>query len=918
MVNGSTGGRADGSVPSTDGTGADGSVPSTDGTGADGSVPSTDGTGADGSVPSTDGTGVDGSVPSTDGTGADGSVPSTDGTGADGSVPHNRPNDFFVLFLKLTQLDFDRASIYFCVLSLTDQPISYLLIFTSLFVQMSPKVTSNILLIFVAATTIFLLEVNVNSAEEGQAKFEPEKYVPGLCTHIFYAFGWMNEDFTAKAYDPSDVANPPAQPRGYYERFTALKEYDPGLKAVLSFGGRSFPNKVFQAMISSAENRHTFISTAISWVRRFDFDGIDIDWDNPEGDKENYDIFLKAAIEESRVGWARLLITIEVEGKRQIVDRSYNIAGIAEFVDYVLVKGFDFQFDESLEPKTGFNAPLFGPKNESDENKKHWNVADAVNYWISGGMPPAKIVIGIPIFGRGWTLKDSKQRKIAAGTPGSAAKPQRYSKSAGAAAYYEICVMLASSKTQHFFDEETNSSYLITNGNQWFSYEDQQSIRLKLDWLRQNGLAGTYVWALDYDDFNELCPNSKSDGAYPLIGTIARELGNVKKLGLPVEKLSKKKNNCPSAEDFEGHFCLSNYLFTIFAGIFLLMAISASFSCFFIFLLFKLRRSRFSYGSSGFFMDIKAHLYFNPMRVHELDPTVIDIEKLIYSGPNSRVYFGRYRFAEAEFRRVVVKVPSKDAFRVQSIVGETRINAQLRHPRVVEYVGFYRDAFGDVRIVSEFMAGGDLHSFLVDKQNIITVGHLFNFLRQICEGMEYLISKHIVHRDLASRNCMLNGEGTEIKICDFGLSRHFGTDTTYSCTSPVLLPLRWVAIECFDEDGEIFRNCKFSEKTDVWAFGVLIWECFSRGAQPYGEMDFREVLPLLKGHKEKRWRLPRPCACPVQIYDNLMQKCWDGRPDGRPSFADVRELLEGILDQITFEMPDLMVQIVAPLFVVIE
>ncbi|KAF7636320.1 Protein kinase domain-containing protein [Meloidogyne graminicola] len=254
-----------------------------------------------------------------------------------------------------------------------------------------------------------------------------------------------------------------------------------------------------------------------------------------------------------------------------------------------------------------------------------------------------------------------------------------------------------------------------------------------------------------------------------------------------------------------------------------------------------------------------------------LDCTLIDIEYLIYSGPNSRVYFGLYRYLENEVKEVVVKVPSKEAFRLDMIIEETRINAQLKHERIVEYIGYYRDAFNDMRIVNEYMSGGDLHSFISSRKNILTVGHIFNFIGQISEGMEYLSSKKIIHRDLAARNCI----------------RYFNVDANYTCSSPVRLPLRWTAIECLGQNGEILPYSKFSEKSDVWSFGIVVWECFSRGEMPYGSEEMRDVLPRLKSD----WRLPRPLQCPTTLYGLLILKCWDIFPEKRP-IAEEPDIIE--------------------------
>uniref|UniRef100_A0A1I7Y6B8 Glyco_18 domain-containing protein n=1 Tax=Steinernema glaseri TaxID=37863 RepID=A0A1I7Y6B8_9BILA len=148
----------------------------------------------------------------------------------------------------------------------------------------------------------------------GKGKFVPEDYVPGLCSHIFFAFGWLDETtYAAKAFDPADLGA-----QGQYERVNALKKKDPALKTLLSFGGASFPNWVFTAMASQKQSRQAFIQSAIAFVEQHGFDGIDMDWEFPSGgDKANF-VSLIRALKEAVVARAKetgkpqLLITAAV------------------------------------------------------------------------------------------------------------------------------------------------------------------------------------------------------------------------------------------------------------------------------------------------------------------------------------------------------------------------------------------------------------------------------------------------------------------------------------------------------------------------------------------------------------------------------------------------------------------------------
>ncbi|KAF8384533.1 hir-1 [Pristionchus pacificus] len=176
----------------------------------------------------------------------------------------------------------------------------------------------------------------------------------------------------------------------------------------------------------------------------------------------------------------------------------------------------------------------------------------------------------------------------------------------------------------------------------------------------------------------------------------------------------------------------------------------------------------------------------------------------------------------------------------------------------------------------------------IDFTMIVTMKQLYMFAVQISYGLEYLSQKGFVHRDVAARNVLV-GEGSSCKIGDFGLCRQIGKDEECYKSRGGRLPLKWMS-------PEAIRDYEFSTKSDVWAFGVLMFEIITLGGCPYPEWRAAEVLPNL----EKGERMPQPDNCPDEIY-SLMNSCWNMDTTRRPDFSLIRQRMATLLEDVTEE-----------------
>ncbi|KAM6195538.1 tyrosine-protein kinase Fes/Fps [Sarcoramphus papa] len=178
-------------------------------------------------------------------------------------------------------------------------------------------------------------------------------------------------------------------------------------------------------------------------------------------------------------------------------------------------------------------------------------------------------------------------------------------------------------------------------------------------------------------------------------------------------------------------------------------------------------------------------------------------------------------------------------------------------------------------------AGGDFLSFLRNEGPHLRVKELIKMTENAAAGMEYLESKHCIHRDLAARNCLVTEKNT-LKISDFGMSRE-EEDGIYAATGGMKqIPVKWTAPEALNYG-------RYSSESDVWSFGILLWEAFSLGAVPYANLSNQQTREAV----EQGVRLDPPEQCPEEVY-RLMQRCWEYDPRKRPSFSTIHQDLIAI------------------------
>ncbi|XP_071191633.1 ephrin type-A receptor 8-like isoform X1 [Salvelinus alpinus] len=294
-----------------------------------------------------------------------------------------------------------------------------------------------------------------------------------------------------------------------------------------------------------------------------------------------------------------------------------------------------------------------------------------------------------------------------------------------------------------------------------------------------------------------------------------------------------------------------------------------------------------SFPDVRFYID--PHTYEDPCQaVHEfareIEASRIRIEKIIGSGEFGEVCYGQMRLPGKRDIPVALKTLKAGYSDKQrrDFLAEASIMAQFDHPNVIHLEGVVTRS-KPVMIITEYMENGSLDSFLRKHDGQFTIIQLVGVMRGIAAGMTYLADLGYIHRDLAARNILVNSNMV-CKVSDFGLSRVLedDPDAAYT-TSGGKIPIRWTAPEAI-----AYR--KFSSSSDVWSYGVVMWEVMSYGERPYWNLTNRDVIKSV----EEGYRLPAPMGCSGALH-TLMLDCWQKDRNERPRFCQIVTVLDKLI-----------------------
>lgn len=257
----------------------------------------------------------------------------------------------------------------------------------------------------------------------------------------------------------------------------------------------------------------------------------------------------------------------------------------------------------------------------------------------------------------------------------------------------------------------------------------------------------------------------------------------------------------------------------------------------------------------------------------------ITCQRRLGSGNFGEVWYGMWK----NRTEVAVKTLIQDRMTAEEFLKEAAIMKKLRHQKLVSLYGVCVVG-GDILIVTEFMKLGNLLSYLRSStSNRPPFDDLVYIVEQVAEGMAYLEKNSMVHRDLAARNILIT-DNNRVKVADFGLARDT-VDAEYQAKNNFGFPVKWTA-------PEAFQFGTFTTKSDVWSYGILLYEVFTYGAVPYGNRSNTDVMNgVIRG-----LRLAKPLhfSIPDPIYEE-MKKCWNLDPDSRPTFSYLEHYFETYL-----------------------